>query len=232
MQRHLPHLTGSGRVYCNEFDNKKWILIGALAESLLQESRADKNLSFRCPPRPKPSIPDHHTGQGMPWEHAEGLSTLRWWPESVFPGFPEMHHFGPGNRPTHTVLSGQYFNPPFFALMGMVWPYLGTTNWWNSDQNPHFYNHATFLASFLAGKWQKSSPPSHTWPQTHSSLCLKIFLWQSRVNFEPPAQNDPPTPQPPFLTPHTIKRVPICSEIKQLSACTILMSICLITEGF
>ena len=45
------------------------------------------------PPRPSPSIPDHKTWQGMPWEHTEGFPTLRWWPESVFPGFPEMHIF-------------------------------------------------------------------------------------------------------------------------------------------
>ena len=47
-----------------------------------------KNLSCRCPPWPNPSIPDHNTRQGMLWEYTEGLPSLRWWPESVFPGFP------------------------------------------------------------------------------------------------------------------------------------------------
>jgi len=79
---------------------------------------AFKNLSCRYPPRPNPSIPDHNTWQGMPWEHTEGLPTLRWWPESVFPGFPEMHHFCPANRPTHQVLQGQIFNPPCFCSDG------------------------------------------------------------------------------------------------------------------
>ena len=86
------------------------------------------HLSCCCPPRPSPSIPDHNIWQGMPWEHTEGLPTPRWWTESKFPGFPEMHHFRPANRPTHEVLHGQIFTPPFFALMGMIWPlaYLGT----------------------------------------------------------------------------------------------------------
>jgi len=60
-----------------------------------------ENLSCRCPPRSNPSIPDHKIWQGLPWEHTEGIPTLRWWPRSVFPGFPEMHHFCPANRPTH-----------------------------------------------------------------------------------------------------------------------------------
>ena len=53
------------------------------------------------PPQPSPSILDHKTRQGMPLEYTEGLPTLRWWPESVFPGFPERHHFCPANTPTH-----------------------------------------------------------------------------------------------------------------------------------
>jgi len=56
-----------------------------------------------APPWPNPSIPDHYTWQGMPWKHTEGLPTLRWLPESAFPGFPEMPHFCLANRPTHQV---------------------------------------------------------------------------------------------------------------------------------
>jgi len=70
---------------------------------LVQAKVAFDNLSCRCPPRPKPSIPDHRTWQGMPWEHTKGLPALRWWPESLFPGFPEMHHFCPQTGP-RTVL--------------------------------------------------------------------------------------------------------------------------------
>ena len=80
------------------------------------ESIAFKNLSCRCPPRPNPSIPDHDTRQGMSGEHTEGLPTLRWWPESVFPGFPEMHHFCPANRSTHCPLGAN--SPPFFCFNG------------------------------------------------------------------------------------------------------------------
>jgi hypothetical protein len=76
-----------------------------------------------CPPRPNPSILDHNTWQGMPWEHIEGLLTPRWWPESVFPGFPEMHYFCPPSKQAHTPCPlGANFTPLLFALMGMVWP--------------------------------------------------------------------------------------------------------------
>ena len=50
----------------------------------------------------------------MPWEHTEGLLTLMWWPESVFPGFPEMHHFCP--VPLGPL--GANFQPPFFCFDG------------------------------------------------------------------------------------------------------------------
>jgi len=46
--------------------------------------------------------------------------------------------------------------------------------------------------------------------------------WQSCVNFGPPAQNTPP-PNPPSWPPTLMKRVSICSEFKQLSACTAFM---------
>ena len=88
----------------------------------------------------------------MPWEHTEGLTTLRWWPESLFPEFREMHHFCPANRSMQLVLKGR-FSPPFF-LLWRVWfdpkPRWEQKNWWNSDQNPHFYTHATFLAGKCA----------------------------------------------------------------------------------
>ena len=76
-------------------------LLAGKSSILCEEAIAFENLSCCCPPRPNPSIPDHKTRQGMPWEHTEKCLTLRWWPESLFPGFPEMHHFCPANRPTH-----------------------------------------------------------------------------------------------------------------------------------
>ena len=42
---------------------------------------------------------------------------------------------------------------------------------------------------------------------------------QACPNFGPMAKNAPPPPKPPTL----IKRVSICSEFKQLSACTVIM---------
>ena len=117
------------------------------------------NLSCRCPPQPNPSIPDQNTGQGMPREHTEGPLALRWWPESVFPGFPEMlFHFFPANRPTHQVLWGQTFTP-FLCFDG----YGLTLNLLGDKRNGEIwtrtrisYSHATFI---LAGTWHKSSPP-------------------------------------------------------------------------
>jgi hypothetical protein len=47
---------------------------------------------------------------------------------------------------------------------------------------------------------------------------------QSCVNFRPPAQNTPP-PNPPSWPPTLMKRVSICSGLKQLSACTVLCQI-------
>ena len=69
------------------------------------------------------------------------------------------------SKQAHALSSlGANYQPPFFALMGMVLPYLGTKIRWNSDQYPHFHTHATFLA----GKWHKSSPPLT--PLTPNSL--------------------------------------------------------------
>jgi len=73
------------------------------------------------------------------------------------------------SKQAHTLsLLRVNFHPPF--LLWFLWfdpkPIWQQNNWWNSDQNPHFYTHATFLA----GKW-KSSPPLS--PLTPNSL---IFM--------------------------------------------------------
>jgi hypothetical protein len=152
------------------------------------ESIAFKNLSCCCPPRPNPSIPDHNTWQGMPWEQTEGLLTLRWWPKSLFPVFPEMHHFCPANKPTHGPI-GANFHPPFFCFDGYgltlnpkpIWE---QRNWWNSDQNPHFYTHVTFLT----GKWHNSSPPHTLDPKLINfyaevlHLCIETIGWPQMGN--------------------------------------------------
>ena len=54
---------------------------------------------------------------GMSWKHTEGLPTLRWWPESVFPGFPEMHHFRPANSNAPSPLEAN-FQPAFLCFDG------------------------------------------------------------------------------------------------------------------
>ena len=53
----------------------------------------------------------------MPWKHTEGLLTLRWWPESVFPGFSKMHHFCPADGPRTKSFRGK-FRTPFFSFDG------------------------------------------------------------------------------------------------------------------
>jgi hypothetical protein len=56
----------------------------------------------------------------------------------------------------------------------------------------------------------------------HKFLTVTCKFWASaQVNFPP---------QIPSLTPRTIKRVSVCSEFKQLSACTVLVSIDLMPE--
>ena len=77
----------------------------------------------RCPPRPNPSIPDHYTYtiQGMPWKHTEGLLTLRWWPESVFPGFSKMHHFCPADGPRTKSFRGKSKGQCVGLFAGQKW---------------------------------------------------------------------------------------------------------------
>jgi len=81
---------------------------------------------------------------------------------------------------------GANFHP--FVLLWWVWfdpePIWEQKNWWNSDQNLHFYTHATFLA----GKWHKSSPPLS--PLTPNSLiwmqvlhvCIETIGWPHMCN--------------------------------------------------
>ena len=85
--------------------------------------------------------------------------------------------FLPTNRPTHCPL-GTNFHPPLF-LLWWVWfnpkPTWQQNNWWNSDQNPHFYTHTTFLAK----KWYKSSPPLSPLTLNHYSSCKGVtFMYR------------------------------------------------------
>jgi hypothetical protein len=131
--------------------------LGLLGKSL--EQMAIKNLSCRCPPRLNPSIPDHITWQDMPWEHTEGLPTLRWWPESLFPGFPKMHHFCPAN--TLSPLKTN-FHPPYFLLDGFTLS--GNKRFGEIWTKPRI---STPIPPFWQGSGTNPAPHSHPWPQTH-----------------------------------------------------------------
>jgi hypothetical protein len=97
-----------------------------------------------------------------------------------FQGFQKCTIFAQQIGPLSPL--GANFQPPFL-LLWWVWfgpkPIWEQKNWWNSDHNPHFYTHATFLA----GNWYKSSPPLT--PLTSNSLIFMqkfyiyvIYVWK------------------------------------------------------
>jgi hypothetical protein len=97
-----------------------------------------------------------------PWGHTEGHLTPRWWPESVLPGFPEMTHFA--SKQAHAAsLLGANLLTFFFALMGMVRPYLHLGIGGIQTQ--------TRISTPMPPFWQEfctnPAPHSHRRPQTN-----------------------------------------------------------------
>ena len=68
----------------------------------------------------------------MPWEHAAGPLTLRWWPDSVLPGCSEIHHFCTANRPTRCPLGARHLSR---RKMTQIQPPIHTL-----DPNSNFLN--------------------------------------------------------------------------------------------
>jgi len=103
--------------------------------------------------------------------------TLRWWPESVSPGFTEMDHFCPVNRPTHHVLWGQISTPFCFCCNGYgldpkrVWePKRGQV--WIQNHIPV----PMVTSTFLAGHCHKPSPRRTQQTPNPFFMFAKVFL--------------------------------------------------------
>jgi hypothetical protein len=79
----------------------------------------------------------------------------------------------------HKSHLGANYYPPLFFLC-WVWfdpkPIWEQNNWLNLNQNSHFYTHATFLA----GKWHKSSPPFTPLTPNSLILCRRVaFMYRN-----------------------------------------------------
>ena len=101
----------------------------------------------------------HVLEQSSKFKRAEGLPTLRWWPESVFQGFQKCTIFAQQTGPRTKSFRG-IFSTPLFCSDG----YGLTLNLFGNkiigEIRTKTCISTPFLAgTFLAGKWHNSSPP-------------------------------------------------------------------------